>query len=402
MRLLFLDTETTGLLGQDPEVLSLALVDGRGRVLLDTLVRPERHTEWPEAEAIHGIPPAQVLHPDVPTLAELTPQLLHLLRGAHLVIYNAAFEGGVLGHVLTQARPRRVECAMLAFAEFYGEWHTYYQNYRWQSLSTAAAYVLHEWDGPAHTALADTHATRAVWRYLNRPSVRRRIDVERTRRRELATEQGIIYSFLWNQEEAERLRLQALNDTWTQQHFPDLQRVGLVHLHHAYEQRGERISAQASAEAFSVELTGFGLQMWHRYGERLLLPRYGKGHEPAPAHLVPYGNFAGGVYFLTGGWRRPAAAMLVVCQHQAQPGSLGSNLSLQELYDVAGLREGVDYVRYVPHTPAGHYTRTELKREFKLSAAQLEQLRPVLVKRTRYGVDCLLYAAADVLAAQAA
>ena len=353
MKLLFLDTETTGLPEHDPEVLSLALVDGRGQVVLDTLVRPERHTEWPEAQAIHGITPAQVLTPDVPTLGELTPQLLELLRGAHLVIYNAAFEQAVLGDLLVRARPRRIECAMLAFAEFYGSWHDYYRNYRWQTLARAAAYVLHEWNGPAHSALADTHATRAVWRYLNRPFVRRRVDAQRERQRVLEEEAGEVLQFIWEQEDREQREQKALNDAWTQRYFPDLQREGLIYLNNEQFPRGEPNYARASAEAFCFHLTGFGLQMWSQYRYKLLLPRYGKGHDPVPEHLVPRGSQGGGVYFLNGDWPRPAAGMLVTHQYRTLPENLVPHLSLQELYDVSGLIEGVDYVPYVRRAPPG-------------------------------------------------
>lgn len=141
-----------------------------------------------------------------------------------------------------------------------------------------------------------------------------------------------------------------------------VKQIGLIYLH--YEPRqGQLLGANASAEAFSVHLTGFCLRMWSLYGDKLLLPRFGKGHDPVPEHLVPVGNQARGVYFLTGGWQRPVAAMLVVRQHQMQPESLAPEMTLQELYDISGLQEGVDYVHYVPQTPAGYYTQTEAGRD---------------------------------------
>ena len=50
---LILDTETTGL-GDDAEVVELAVIDCAGAVLLDTLVRPSGPVPA-EAAAIHGI-----------------------------------------------------------------------------------------------------------------------------------------------------------------------------------------------------------------------------------------------------------------------------------------------------------------------------------------------------------
>ena len=67
------------------------MVDDAGNVLLDSLVKPDRHTEWPEAQAIHGITPADVMN--APSLESLLPRLLAVIEDAGtLVIYNAGFD----------------------------------------------------------------------------------------------------------------------------------------------------------------------------------------------------------------------------------------------------------------------------------------------------------------------
>jgi DNA polymerase-3 subunit epsilon len=43
MRTVFLDLETTGLDPRTDEILEIGILDDAGRVLLDSLVRPERH-----------------------------------------------------------------------------------------------------------------------------------------------------------------------------------------------------------------------------------------------------------------------------------------------------------------------------------------------------------------------
>lgn len=389
MDVLFLDTETTGLPAYGQEALHVAIVHLDGRVLLDTYVRPVRHQEWPGAQEIHGITPEMVLRPEVPTMDEVAPRIADIVRGQKLIIYNRAYDEVILAEALALGPPAEIVCLMLAFSEHYGDWHEYFQNYRWQPLRTAADYVLHEWTGKAHTALHDTLAARAVYLYLTDTEVRQRIDAERARREAIATEEAIVFNFLYGQDYQEQRRLQAVNDTWTLAYFPELQYAGVYF--HDHPRPRPFLSAQVSAEAFSVHLTGFGLQMWGLYRDRLLLPRYGKGHAPVPEHLVPGCNVDRGVYFLTGGWDRPAAAMLVTRQHQLRPGDLVPELSLLPLYDVSGLVLGVDYVPYVRHHPEGYYTKTELKKQFRLSPAQLQQVRPSLVRRTRYGVDCLLY-----------
>ena len=83
MRTVFLDLETTGLDPRTDEILEIGILDDAGTVLLDSLVRPERHRRWPGAEAIHGIAPEDVA--DAPKLEELRPRIirsiLHVLLG---------------------------------------------------------------------------------------------------------------------------------------------------------------------------------------------------------------------------------------------------------------------------------------------------------------------------------
>jgi DNA polymerase-3 subunit epsilon len=56
---------------------------------------------------------------------------------------------------------------MELFAPVYGEWDEYHGNWKWQKLSTAAAYYGYEWgDECAHDALADCRATLYVWKKL--------------------------------------------------------------------------------------------------------------------------------------------------------------------------------------------------------------------------------------------
>ena len=66
---IYLDLETTGLSPPDDEILEIAVVDDAGAVLLHSLVRPAHTTAWPDAEAIHGLTPADVQ--DAPVLEAL-------------------------------------------------------------------------------------------------------------------------------------------------------------------------------------------------------------------------------------------------------------------------------------------------------------------------------------------
>jgi DNA polymerase-3 subunit epsilon len=162
MRTLYLDTETTGLSPtMGAKVVEIAIVDDRGRPVLDTLVNP-REPIPADASRIHGITDDMVRR--APTMRKLWPTIEELTEGEHVVIYNAAFDRAFFPNRLRHTG--RLSCAMLSFAEVYGEVHATRGGYKWQKLVTAADYVGHEFEGAAHRALADALACRAVWRWL--------------------------------------------------------------------------------------------------------------------------------------------------------------------------------------------------------------------------------------------
>ena len=171
---LYLDTETTGLSATD-EIVEIAIIDDQNRVMLNTLVKPQHHKYWPNAQRIHGISPVMV--ETAPTYPVLTDTIETLVAGQDVVIYNKAYDCQYVGKELTKAHS--VHCCMLAFARHYGQWDCYHGNYRWQNLKTASDYVLHHWQGDAHRALADVQATKSVWEYLTVPEIRQQIDERR-------------------------------------------------------------------------------------------------------------------------------------------------------------------------------------------------------------------------------
>jgi DNA polymerase-3 subunit epsilon len=85
---LFIDYETTGL-SKDDRVVEVCVIDGSGRVLLSTLVNPERHIPA-QATAVNGIDDDDVS--DAPTWAEVAPALESLIGGRTVVAHNASFE----------------------------------------------------------------------------------------------------------------------------------------------------------------------------------------------------------------------------------------------------------------------------------------------------------------------
>lgn len=164
---LILDTETTGLDG-DAEVIELAVIDCTGQALIDTLVRPCRPIPG-EASAIHGITDQMVAA--APGWADVRGQLLDLLAsGRHLVIYNASYDlrlirqSDALHGLETPALA--AHCAMLTYAEHWGDIDERRGGYRWQRLGNAAAQQGVEIQGTAHRALADCLTTLGILRAM--------------------------------------------------------------------------------------------------------------------------------------------------------------------------------------------------------------------------------------------
>lgn len=106
MRQIVLDTETTGL---DPaaghriiEIGCVELIERRPtRSNFHRYLNPERDIES-GAEAVHGLSNAFLR--DKPRFAEVATAFLDYIRGAELIIHNAAFDLGFLNHELAQWR----------------------------------------------------------------------------------------------------------------------------------------------------------------------------------------------------------------------------------------------------------------------------------------------------------
>lgn len=163
----FLDTESTGLSPVHNALLEIAVIGDSGEVVFHSLINPgPAFTCWPDAETIHGITPEMVA--TAPLLSEVSEQIKESVRDEDVIIYNAAFDKGFLGELLSTARS--VQCCMQA-------WSDHRQSSRWYSLAVAAAAIHFQWPGTQHRAKADALACRAVWQYLHNPAERERVDL---------------------------------------------------------------------------------------------------------------------------------------------------------------------------------------------------------------------------------
>jgi DNA polymerase-3 subunit epsilon len=151
---LFLDTETTGFSpAYGHAIIEVAIVDERGRPVVNTLINPERYIPR-QVTWITGIDNDMVAN--APTLKQAWPAIRDVISGEELVIYNAKFDRLFFPRRLSQAKA--VHCAMSRFQELYGG--------RTKSLTFAAKYARYRWKGDPHRALSDALACRSVWIWL--------------------------------------------------------------------------------------------------------------------------------------------------------------------------------------------------------------------------------------------
>ncbi len=157
------DTETTGLSSRSDEMVQFSACDGDGNILINTYLRPTKHTEWPGAEAVNGISPEMVK--DAPTLEEVADQIKEVLSSAKLLIgYNIGFDLGFVSSIWQPSKDLKMVDVMLDFAREYGEWNDYFGDYKWQKLTTAARYYHYEFK--AHDSMNDVFATLYVYQRM--------------------------------------------------------------------------------------------------------------------------------------------------------------------------------------------------------------------------------------------
>lgn len=164
---LILDTETTGL-DSKAEIIEISIIDCAGNVLLDTLVKPTAPIP-DDATRIHGITKEMVAN--APTWPMIVDQFKAIISGRKLVIYNADYDLRMIYQTNNKHELEPVfygnqwndaECAMLAYAEFYGQWDDYRRQWKWQRLGNAAMQQNVIIEGKAHRALADCLTTLGV------------------------------------------------------------------------------------------------------------------------------------------------------------------------------------------------------------------------------------------------
>ena len=164
-KVLFFDLELTGFYDRD-EILSISIVDGRGELIMDTLVKPEHTKKWKRTEKIHGITPEMT--ENAPTLAELTPKIKEIFANCeNLIAYGVSTDYSHIKYIYPEderaALHDKVRCCANEFVRYAHECRPDVEH---ASLIDAMECFGIEWEGVPHSSIADTFACRAVWEKL--------------------------------------------------------------------------------------------------------------------------------------------------------------------------------------------------------------------------------------------
>ncbi|QMW06339.1 3'-5' exonuclease [Spirosoma foliorum] len=373
----YLDTETTGLEVTD-EVIEIALVDDDGNTVINTLCRPLQNTEWPGAQRIHGIAPADVLRDDLPTLADLAPQLSSILAGHTLIIYNVAFDRYYLSEAGVDLSKTEVHCCQDKYAVHYDDYSEYWGNYKFKKLTVAADEAEFRFEGSnPHRALWDALACRAVWQYLTVPGRMEEVKLLRDKRWQDEADQRQVRWFIEELEQKETARLNVVNKAWEERNYPFL---GIRREQYYGHQ------AKESAAVFCRVATGYPLEEWNTWYKWCRLPKVRSGQFPET-----WKTRTDRTWYMLRSWQ---PIYLEPAQQTDYPKPVAmyvnSRGSLEPLYDPNQLTEGVDWVPIADGWPEGFVSITKLQREYKVRKKDLPNYRPAFLKRSKYD-DYLLY-----------
>lgn len=158
-KVIVLDIETTGISTTD-EPLQISVIDTNGKVLYNSLIKPMFHDEWNAAEAVNQIRNVDIQK--APYLIEEAKKVADAISGADTIIgYNVTFDIGVLHRYGIPLNPMTtIIDVMELFAPIYGDWSDKFCSYKYQKLSTCAAYFGYDWKMmKAHDSLSDCFAT---------------------------------------------------------------------------------------------------------------------------------------------------------------------------------------------------------------------------------------------------
>ncbi len=164
---LYVDTETTGM-HFTSEVIEIGIINDRGEVLFDQLIRPRGKMD-PAAGRVHGI--TMEMLASAPTWEQVWPQAEALLMGRKIGVYNVEFDLRLMKQTnrqswLTWSLPEASFFdVMKLYARYYGDWDPFHKSFRYQSLEIAGRQSGIRLPN-AHRAVDDCRLTRALLHYM--------------------------------------------------------------------------------------------------------------------------------------------------------------------------------------------------------------------------------------------
>lgn len=165
-RVLFFDLELTGFYDRD-EIISISIIDGNGKVVMDTFVKPTHTKKWKKTEKIHGISPEMVA--DCPILEDLVPDVKRIFENADaLIAYGISTDFSHIKRIYEteeeqEALHSKIHCCANEFVRYI---HEHRPEVTHASLTDAMEALGIAWDGIPHSSIADTVACRKVWERL--------------------------------------------------------------------------------------------------------------------------------------------------------------------------------------------------------------------------------------------
>ena len=177
-KVLFFDLELTGVYDHD-EIISISICDGEGKIIMDTLVKPAHKKKWKNTEKIHGITPDMVANS--PLLDDLIPEIKEIFAECdNLIAYGVSTDYSHIKYIYETEDERewlhkKTRCCANEFVRYA---HEHLPDLAHASLTDAMASFGVDWDGVAHTSIADTIGCMKVWEKIFPNYYRSASDVE--------------------------------------------------------------------------------------------------------------------------------------------------------------------------------------------------------------------------------
>ncbi len=165
-RVLFFDLELTGVYDHD-EIISISIVNGYGKVVMNTYVKPAHKKKWKNTEKIHGITPEMVS--DAPMLDMLVDDIKEIFANAdNIIAYGVSTDYSHIKYIYDTEAEReelhkKTRCCSIEFVRYANE---HLPELGHASLTDAMAAMNIEWDGIPHSSIADTISCMRVWEAL--------------------------------------------------------------------------------------------------------------------------------------------------------------------------------------------------------------------------------------------